>query len=391
MKKILIVMTSLYNGGAEKSLVNLLNEMKPDKYQIDLLLFKRSGMFLQQVPSWVNVLETPESLKYLYTPEILLKKSVSKTICRYIGTVVSKVFTNNLRAAKGMRWKYFYSNQIDKLQEHYDVALAYISGEILYYVSEKVDADKKIVWVHNDYREAQHPKKYDLPHLKKMDNIVSISQRCVDILKEEFPELSQKVLMIPNITSSIVVHNRAGEFYPTEYDKKKFKILSIGRLFSQKGFDIAIDAAKLLKDRGMKFCWYIVGEGEEREMLEKQIKENHVQEFVKLLGSKENPYPYIKNCDLFAQTSRYEGKSVVLDEAKILAKPILVTDYPTVADQIEKNIEGHIVDLNAKSIADGIETLMKDSHMMNLFNENLSKREYGNQEIVKSYYTLIEE
>ena len=391
MKKVLIVMTSLYNGGAEKSLVNLLNEMKSDKYEIDLLLFKRSGMFLEQLPSWVNVLETPRELKALYTPEILRKKSVSKILCRYVGTAVSQVLTSNSRERKGMRWKYFYSNQIEKLQGHYDVAFAYISGEILYYVSEKVEADKKIVWIHNDYREAKHPKRYDLPHLEKMDKIVSISDRCVDIIKEEFPHLSDRVLMIPNITSSSVVHNRAEEFYPSEYDEKKFKILSIGRLVPQKGFDIAIDAAKILKERGVKFCWYIVGEGEEREKLEKQIKENYVEDFVKLLGSKENPYPYIKNCDLFAQTSRYEGKSVVLDEAKILAKPILVTNYPTVADQIKKNIEGYIVELNAKGIADGIEILIKDFNMLNMFRENLSKKEYGNQEVVKYYYTLIEE
>lgn len=391
MKKVLIVMTSLYNGGAERSLVNLLNEMDPDKYHIDLLLFKRSGMFLAQVPSWVNILETPEDLKALYTPEILSTKSVSKILSRYIGTAVSQLLTSNLRERKGMRWKYFYSHKIDKLQGHYDVALAYISGEILYYVSEKVEADKKLVWIHNDYREAQHPKKYDLPHLEKMDNILSISDSCVDILKKEFPQLEDKILMIPNITSSAVVHNRAREFYPNEYDEQKFKILSIGRFFPQKGFDIAIDAAKLLCDRGVDFSWYIIGEGEEREKIEKQIKENNVGNFVKLLGSKENPYPYIKNCDLFAQTSRYEGKSVVLDEAKILAKPILVTNYPTVADQIDKNIEGYIVDLNAKAVADGIELLMKESEMISIFNENLSKREYGNQEVVKSYYDLIDQ
>lgn len=390
MKKILIVMTSLYNGGAEKSLVNFLNEIEEGKYQIDLLLFKRSGMFLTQVPSWVNILETPEDLKALYMPQKLSNKNISKAICRYVGTAISKIFTCNSRAQRGMRWKYFYSRQIDKLPENYDIALGYISGEVLYYISEKVHAEKKVVWIHNDYRSAQHPKKYDLPHLEKMDRIVSISSNCVDILKEEFPHLADRVCMLPNITSSIVVHNQANKFYPREYKKNIFKILSIGRLFSQKGFDIAIDAAKLLKQEGYKFCWYIIGTGEEQEAFEKQIKDNDVVDSVKLLGSKENPYPYIKNCDLFAQTSRYEGKSVVLDEAKILAKTILVTAYPTVGDQIKKNLEGLVVPLNKEGVASGIKKLMNNEELSKSFSKYLMEHEYGNQDVIELYYELIE-
>lgn len=390
MKKILIVMTSLYNGGAERSLVNFLNEMEEGRFQIDLLLFKKSGMFMKQVPEWVNILDTPKDLQALYTPTEIRKNAFSKVVSRYIGTGISKLFTSNSREQRGMRWKYFYSREIDKLPTHYDVALAYISGEILYYVSEKVNATKKIVWIHNDYRSAQHPKKYDLPHLEKMDKIVSISDNCVDILKEEFPHLANRVYMLPNITSSIVVRNRAEEFYPTEYEKNTFKILSIGRLYSQKGFDIAIDAAKILKQNKYDFCWYIIGTGEEKEIFEKQIKENDVEDNVKLLGSRENPYPYIKNCDLFVQSSRYEGKSVVLDEAKIIGTTILSTNYPTVGDQLKNNEEGIIVDMSAEGLYSGIKYLIDYPDQRERLKNNLLQNEYGNQSEISKYISLIE-
>lgn len=289
-----------------------------------------------------------------------------------------------------MRWKYFYSHQINNLPGHYDVALAYISGEILYYVSEKVDASKKIVWIHSDYRSMKHPKKYDYPHLKQMDKIVSISKSCVDILEEEFPEFSSKMVVIPNITSSQLLKKMAMEIYPEEYHDNEKIILSIGRLTEVKGFDIAIKAAALLKKRNIRFKWFVIGSGELDQKLKKQIHQSQLDDEFILLGAKANPYPYIKNCTIFVQPSRHEGKSVVLDEAKILGKPILVTNYPTVSDQIQKDVEGYIVELNETSIADGIEKMITNSEMMKKFELNLSKKEYGNQDEIIQYYNLIE-
>lgn len=386
MKKLLICMTSLYNGGAERSLVNFLNELPDDKYQIDLLLFKREGMFLKQIPSFVNVLETPKSLKQLYGG---IKDAGIKLPVKLLGTAMASLLTHNTREKRGFRWKYFYSKSINKFPEHYDVAIAYISGEILYYVDEKIDADKKIVWIHNDYRSAQHPKKYDYSHLKNMDYIASISDSCVNILKEEFPEFSDKIGCIPNITSSVVLKKRAEEFYPTEYQKDGVNILSIGRLHEQKGFDIAIEAAKKMKEKGIEFKWFVIGSGELEENLEKQILDYGLKDQFILLGARENPYPYISHCSLFVQPSRYEGKSVVLDEAKILAAPIIATAYPTVKDQLEDGKEGLIVGLDAQSICDGIESVLNGLYDIKKCQNYLANKEYGNQSDITFYYDVI--
>lgn len=387
MKKMIIVMSSLYNGGAERSLVNMLNELPRDRYEIDILLLKRSGMFLKQVPANINVLETPKDIKRLYGP--LLYSGIVLPI-RVIGNVISRLCTTNSRERRGFRWKYFYGPMIKPKKKHYDVALAYISGEILYLVDEKIFADKKVVWIHNDYRSAQHPRKYDYPHLKNMNAVVSISESCVNILKEEFPEFSDKIYMLENITSSVIVKNRADEFIPDEYNIEGAKILSIGRLHEQKGFDFAIEAAEKLKKQGVKFTWFIIGSGELQCKLNDMIERKKLNAYVKLLGAKENPYPYIKNCDIFVQTSRYEGKSVVLDETKILAKPILATAYPTVRDQLLDGEEGIIVDMNSSAIAEGISSFLENKTLQKHIQQYLASKEYGNQVEIDKYINLIE-
>lgn len=389
MKKILFVMLSLYNGGAEKSLVNLLNELPADKYEIDLLLFRREGTFLCQVPNWVNVLEPIKSLQNKYGSLCQLGFSA---LWKIVVDLYSRIFTKSRSEKRGYRWNKFFGPSIEKLPGHYDIAIAYSSGEIMYFVDEKVDADKKVVWIHNDYKTANYSKKYDYEHLKNMNAVVTISKECADVLNVEFPDFVNKTYMIENITSSEVIRRRALEFFPKEFNKDREEqiILSIGRLDYQKGFDFAIEAAAVLKAKGIKFKWFIIGSGALEKDLKKLIKSNQLEDYVILLGIRENPYPYILNCDLIVQSSRYEGKSVVLDEAKILSKPIVVTNYPTVKDQISDKKEGIIVDMTPQAIANGIEVMMKNDDLRDAIHNYLASREYGNQQEVQKYISLID-
>lgn len=386
MKKILIIMHSLYNGGAERSVVNMLCELPKEEFDVDLLLFERKGMFLEQVPDYVNVLETPIELSSLYDDSLC---SPWKKMWKAYANVVSRLSTKDDRERRAYRWKHFYGPSIKTIIDNdYDSAVAYIGGEIFYFLDEKVRAKRKAVWIHNDYKAAGHPRKYDYEHLKNMDAIVSISNSCVNILKDEFPEFADKIYMIENITSSKVTRERAEEFYPKEYDNTP-TVLSIGRLSEQKGFDMAIEAASILKSKGTNFKWIIIGHGELEDKLNAQIKELNVGDCVKLIGARENPYPYIKNATIFAQTSRYEGKSVVLDEAKILGATILATNYPTVNDQLQNGIEGHIVEMNAKGIAEGVDLLLRDEEYRKKLSGYLLSREYGNQDEINKYIEVI--
>ena len=387
MKKVLFVIYALGFGGAERSLVNLLHELPQDRYEIDLQLFQHKGGFLKQLPAWVNVLETPEPLDKLYGP---MKRAGKYVLHKGLGKALAMMLCRTRKAQAAWRWKHVFRRKIKPLEKHYDVAVAFSGSEIQYFVADCVQADKKIVFVHNDYRTAGYSAKDDEPYFAQMDEIVSISAGCVEVLKEEFPQYKEKMSYLENITSSEVVKARAAEFEPPEYQQDRHNILSVGRLWPQKGFDYAIDAAKLLKDAGVKFRWYVVGEGSLREELEKQIAQNGLEEDFLLLGTRSNPYPYMRACDVLVQSSRYEGKSVVLDEAKMLCKPIVATAYPTVGDQVVDGSEGLVVEMSPEGVAQGIRRVLEDDGLKARLTGYLAAHEYGNQAEVEKYISLLE-
>ncbi len=381
-------MTSLYNGGAEKSLVNLLNELDPSKYDVDLLLLKKKGIFLNQVPEWVNILEIPLGVQLMYTPSTVKGHNYTKLFRLFVNAFV-KGFIRRDCYARAFRWKYYYTKKISPINKKYDVAVAYITGELLYFLCEKTNADRKILWVHNDYRAEGQPEEFDRPYMSKIDAIVSISEKCVKVLKEVFPEFSNKIFEIHNITSSSMVQKQSEQFYPDEYSRDDINLVSVGRLAKQKGFDMAIEAVKILKDRNVKFKWFVLGTGGLNDKLNDMVSDYGVGDYIRFIGARENPYPYIKNATILVQPSRYEGKSVVLDEAKILGKPIVVTDYPTVRDQIIDKKEGIIVPMSPEGIADGIELILKDNELMMHVSDYLIRHEYGNQDEIKKYEEVL--
>ena len=387
MKKILFVIYSLDYGGAERSLVNLLQELPKENYQIDLLLVQKQGAFLQQLPLNVRVLDTPAELAGLYAPVCQAGKYIFTKVA---GTVCGRIARRKKKAAAAFRWRRFYAPMIKPLPGHYDVAVAYVAAEIMYFIRDKVHADRKVVWVHNDYRTAGYSKDDDHPYFADMDEIVSVSDECVEVLRQEFPEYREKIQYIANITSSSVIRRQAEIFQPEEYVGSDCNILSVGRLWPQKGFDMAIEAARILKDKGFTFRWFVIGDGYLRKNLQKQIQNAGLQKEFFLLGTRKNPYPYIKNCTILAQTSRYEGKSVVLDEGKILCAPIVITAYPTAADQILDGKEGLIMEMSPEGIADGIATLLNDEQKRLELKRYLSSREYGNQQEVEKYCKVLD-
>lgn len=387
MKKILFAIYALGYGGAERALVNLLCELPRDRYQVDLLLFQRKGDFIGQVPEWVNILPTPEAMDRLYGP---MKKAGKYLSAKVLGKVLSSLFRRTKKAQNAWRWRQFFKRRIPRLPGYYDAAVAFSGSEIQYFIADHVDAARKIVFVHNDYRTAKYSAEDDEPYFAKMDEIVSISVKCVDTLREIFPQYADRMSYLENITSSAVVRGRAAEFVPPEYEVGYVNILSVGRLWPQKGFDMAISAAAILKARGVNFRWFVVGEGSLRQDLQKQIDDLGLQEEFHLLGVRSNPYPYMRACDVLVQSSRYEGKSVVLDEAKMLCVPIVSTAYPTVKDQVEDGREGLVVPMDAEGIADGVCRILAEPETKKALTDYLASREYGNQTEVEKYIAMLD-
>ena len=168
-----------------------------------------------------------------------------------------------------------------------------------------------------------------------------------------------------------------------------YYVVSVGRLHPLKGYDMAIEACRLLLDQGYKVRWQVIGEGEDRSRLERMIADRGLQESFQLLGAMDNPYPYMKHADLYVHPSRYEGKSIAIDEAKILGKPIVVTDFPTAKDHITDGCNGVIAEMNPDSLAACIGSLLTDDAQRAALAANLKQSEWGTETEIHKFYELV--
>ena len=363
--KILVVGMSLNVGGTEKSLVNFLNMIDYKKYDVDLILFQKEGVFLKQIPNEINVLdiEEIEILFQSFSKTIKKYKYSFSKIClglkRYLVTIFEKCKWKQFDKIRIHRWMDYYSKWIRNNEKKYDVGIAYAGGETAYYLIDKVKCKQKIYFFHSDYSKINIDVSLEESYINKANKIITISEACKNSLVNLFPQQKSKIFVLQNLSSPNLINKLADEYFPKEYEEYKgIRIVSIGRLHEVKGYDMAIEAAKILVDKGIDFKWFVVGEGPERKKLTILINKYHLENIFYLIGLRENPYPYIKQADILVQPSKFEGKSVVLDEAKILFKSIIVTNYNSAGDQIVNDESGIIVPMNGKGIAEGLINLI---------------------------------
>lgn len=390
-QQLLFVLPSLEAGGGEKSLVTLLNCIDYQQYDVDLVLFAPKGIFLKQLPKNVKLL-------YLNDDYKTFTSGLSSAIVSFLkqgkmGMAFSRLlytFKSNIIKNKGKAEQYSWNHlkkSITSLTKEYDAAIGFLEKSSIYFVVDCVKVKRKIGFIHNDYVKLDLDASFDLPYFEKLNTIATVSEQCVTVLKEVFPTQKDKVQLLYNIVSAKLIHQMAEE--SVTIDITKPSLLSIGRLHPQKGFDIAVEAAALLKKQGLNFVWYIIGEGAERTALEQAITKNGLEKHVVLLGIKENPYPYIKQTTIFVQPSRYEGKSIALDEAKLLHKPIVVTNFTTAKDQINHLKNGIICEMDANSLADALTSLLQNESLQNELSLHLSKESLGSEEEIDKFYKII--
>lgn len=390
-KKIVFVIPDLGAGGAEKSLVNLLNTLDFNSYDVDLILFKNAGIFLSLLPKEVTVISMVGDF-YKFTEPLkssflfFIKRGKISLIYARLMYVFSNFILKDKVKAEQIGWR-FIKKSIVPLPTFYDAAIGFLEKSSIYFVVDCVNAKKKIGFIHNDYTKLNLNSDFDAPYFSKLNAIVTVSDECAVVLKSVFPEEKEKVAVIHNIVSTSLIQKMADE--KITIDTSKPILLSIGRLHTQKGFDMAIDAAKILKDKGVLFQWIILGEGAEKKSLELKIAKYNLQNYFLLIGLKENPYPYLKAATIYVQPSRYEGKSIAIDEAKIMQKPIVVTNFTTAKDQINDKVNGWITSFDANELANAIVILLNSKAIRDELSLNLSKEQLSTEGEILKFYSLL--
>ena len=396
MKKILFIMPSLFIGGAERSLLGLLNMIDYSAYDVSLFLYRHEGEFLEYVPSKVNMIPSMEEYATFDVPikNLLFSKKWRFGIARICSKIEMKAHCIKTHEQPGvwMAMQYISKSLLPLLPDipgKYDVAISFLG--IPDVLIEKTTAKKKIAWNHTDYTILNPDKNRDRELYSKIDHIVSVSTPCTAQFLKVYPELSNKAITIENLLSIDFLKQQASE-QVTDMKRKghEFILLSIGRYSNAKNFDNVPEICKKIRENGKDVIWYIVGYGSDESLIRKKIHESGMEEFVILLGKKSNPYPYIKNCDLYVQPSRYEGKAVTVREAQALHKPVVITSFATSASQLIDGYDGIIVPMDNEGCTKGIVQLLDDKMLMKRLSDNTRHVDYSNKNELDKLYQIIE-
>lgn len=398
MKKILIFSQAMEIGGAERALLGLLESFDITKYEIDLFLMRHQGDLMDLIPSKVNLL--PENKKYASLGIPL--KSVIKNgyfgiaLGRLNGKIKTSQYIKKHKVESGKAIADLYShkylvNHLPEIsRETYDVAISFLAPH--YFVDKNVKANKKIAWIHTDYLTLELDVESELEMWSKYDKIVSISNEVTNAFLKTFPSLEDKIVLIENILSKDFTDSQADLIDVVDEMKcGGTKLLSIGRFCEAKNFDNVPEIASIIKSKKIDFKWFIVGYGADEDLIRSKIAEFKMEDTVILLGKKENPYPYIKNCDIYVQPSRYEGKAVTVHEALILNKPVVIANYATAKSQVNDGFDGIIVPQDNQGCADGLVNVIQNIDLQKQLIKNMNSTNYSNESEIEKLYNLIEE
>ncbi|SDM77925.1 glycosyltransferase [Bacillus sp. OK048] len=395
-KKLLFITQYLQTGGVEKSLLTLLTELDYEKYEVDLLLFDHSGVLYNEVPKEVKIL--PPLFETFSTP---LAEAIPKLLKKgRFRILTGKLLAGLLgRMSKGMgtgiRWS-IYRHSLSKTKQHYDVAISYLDFFCNYYVIEKVSAKKKIIYNHMDYEFSQKYgwpcPKLDRRSFSKSDFIVTVAESSRLSLESYYPEFSNKIHVIHNRIQPKAVRvlsKKTPERIKFKQDMT-FKIVTVARLVEEKGVLLALQACKILVEKGYDIIWYLIGNGPLVKELEKEVKVLGIEKNFILLGEQSNPYPFMGICDVYVQPSKTEAHCVAVEEAIALYRPVIVTDIPSFQNQIENGKTGIIVKANPEGIASGVERLFNFNDLRKEISNNLLNLEDRNKEGLIKFYQLID-
>lgn len=331
MRKILVLNNDLDFGGIQKSLITFLDFLdNSGNCEVDLMLWKKDGPLQKMLPKNTQIIFQN------YGPslaDVRKEHNIVNQITLFFQYVKFIFYARVLQKP----WL-FYS----PLTKHYDAVVSFThSGYPRFFAIDRVSATDKYLWFHHgSYNASPTDKGTDRKYYEKFNKIITVSSSNRDMLADHFPELKDKLFVIPNILNATAINALAAEpFKKMDKSTGSYNFVTVSRFSQEKGLDLAINIAFELKERGLKFRWFFVGDGDLFFSTKELAEEKKVGDVCVFVGSKENPYPYFKHADLYVQTSYVEAHPITLCEALILRKLIITTDLPSTRELLQ---DGHL-------------------------------------------------
>ena len=384
MKNILFVINTLGRAGAEIAMLELLRRIDPRTCRVSLYVLTNQGEMVADLPPHVQLLNRKYCDSSVLTDagrrqlvkQVLRKMRHRNALKKNFGDLLVRFF--RMVRERKIRWDKLLwrvvSDGSEIFPEEYDLAVAFLEGGSTYYVADHVKARKKAAFVHIDYSRAGYTREMDRNCYEKMDRIFTVSEEVRGAFLAVYPELADRVCVFHNIVNWDRVRSLSQQEGGFSDNWSGIRVLTVGRLTGQKALDLSVQAMKLLKDRGIRARWYVLGEGEERSSLTRLIRKLGLEQEFVLLGSSDNPYPYFRQADIYVHASRHEGKSIAVQEAICLGCPVVLSDCSGNREQITDGVDGVLCELTAESIAEKVNLLIRDADLRARYSQAAAAR-----------------
>lgn len=399
-KKILFVVNTLGRAGAETALMELLRRLESREYELFLYVVMGQGEMKGEIPSHVKLLNTRFNSQSVMTGKG--KRAMAGTIVaafvrngEYLKKLrrIAQNFVSMKRKGKvwpeKLLWR-MLSDGAMRFPAVFDLAVAYLEGASAYYVADHVKAEKKCAFIHIDYESAGYTREMDEGCWDNFEKIFTVSDEVKEHFLAVYPEYTGKTDVFHNLINQELIKRRAQEKGGFQDSYRGIRLLTVGRLTWQKAYDIAIDAMELLKEEGIQARWYVLGEGDKRRMLEKKIGAAGLEEDFLLPGAVENPFPYYAQADLYIHATRFEGKSIAIQEAQTLGCAVIASDQSGNREQIENGKDGILCPLTPRGIADSIKDLIGDEEKRIRIKNAASTKITAQEEDLKKLLELLD-
>ena len=372
-------------GGVSVLLETILSKIDKKKFQIDVLILHNNGEMLKNLDSNINVIHgTPYFGAVDYPISDIVKKKNILLLIRKLRVVFGMKTGLIKRKIKKERKKI--------LKNHYDVEVAFKDGFTALFTAYG-DSKKKIHWLHYEYEKTNPNGKYPklfMDALPRFDKIVAVSKRVMDCFNKIYHQ-DDKTIVINNIVDSEKIREKSNEIILEKNDSKKINFISVGRLSKEKGYDRLIEAISRLKNRLSNCCFKIYGSGNELENLEALVKSYKLENIVLFKGQTFNPYPFIKDSDVFILSSFYEAFGLVIIESMSLGVPVIATANSATSELIKNDFNGLVVDNSVDWLYTGIKEIIEHPEKIEMMKKNLIRYSYPTLEIINKIENLLEE